>query len=112
MSPMYDPANSGPYTLRTYPSDFVAIDDAILDTEQPKLWLLSSMDFHGEDTTDQLGWEYGTVDPQDASNDWINLNIANMGHEELIDGPSKQLWLSDLKAYQAEDWPNEDPAEQ
>lgn len=104
-SPFYDPANPGPHDLRSYPHHFVAVDDKIFDAEGPKVWLASTLDFHGEDVSDSLGWIYGRIDPQEVNITYVNLDIANMGPEELLDeGTVDHLWLSDLTAYREEDW--------
>ena len=105
-SPFYDEQAAGAYRLGSYPHNFVAADDKVLDPEQPKVWLASTLDFSGEDTADQLGWTYGRLDAKESSIIFVNLDIANMGPEECLDeGTVDQLWLSDLTAYREEDWP-------
>ncbi|KPI43235.1 uncharacterized protein AB675_7001 [Cyphellophora attinorum] len=103
-SPFFDAVKAGPIRMHRYPSNFIAVDEKIFDKEEPKVWLASSLDFHGEDTSDSLGWIYGRVAPRESYNCWCNLDIANIGPEELVDAPAKKLWLSDLKAYREEDW--------
>jgi len=73
MSPSYNPKKPGPITLASYPSDIVAVDEACLRADDPKVWMMTSLDFHGEDVSDQLGWMYGTVEPKEAAIAWMNL---------------------------------------
>lgn len=99
-SPSYDPKQPGPYKITAYPHHFACIDWRIFDRE-PKVILASSLDFHGEDVSDELGWTYGLIDAKDFHLNYVNLDIANMGPEEMINEPQK-LWLSDLKEYKPE----------
>ena len=108
-SPAYNAKSPGPYSFVNYPHHFIALDERVLDPENPKVWLVSSLDFHGEDVSDELGWVYGTNDASEAHINWINLDIANVGPEECFDdGETTKLWLSDLKEYAAHDWNSED----
>ena len=102
----YNSKRPGPYRLSNYPSNFIAVDERCLDVDGPKVFIASTLDFHGEDTSDDLGWTYGYVDASEAYSDYINFDIANMGPEEVIKEP-KKLWLSDLKEYSANEWNEE-----
>lgn len=107
LSPFFDPAKVGPYRSTHYPHNFVAVDGKIFDSE-PKLWMASTLDFHGADVGDQLGWITGRVDAAESSIIFVNLDIANAGPEENFDEDSLgKLWLSDLTEYRAEDWDDE-----
>ena len=103
-SPSFDPVKAGPYRCTSYPNNFAAIDDQIFEP-QPKVWMASSLDFSGEDTADDLGWITGRVSAAETSIAFLNLDIANIGPEEIFDEETTgKLWLSDLKAYRKEDW--------
>lgn len=106
MSPFFNKEKAGFYRLHSYPYNFVALDDKVLDPEVPKVWMASSLDFHGEDVDDDLGWTIGRLDAKETSIIFVNFNVANSGPDECLDeGTIDQLWLSDLKAYREEDWP-------
>lgn len=100
-SPSFDSSNPGPYRLLDYPHHFIAVDDKILEPDA-EVWLVSSLDFNLDDVSDDLGWIYGLNRAKDVHLNWINLDIANMGPEDMVDNPQK-LWLSDLKEEKA-DW--------
>jgi hypothetical protein len=57
LSPFHkkDPRTKIP--IRSYPSHFFALDDKILDPENPKVILVSCLDFYHE--SNELGWYYG-----------------------------------------------------
>ena len=83
----------------------MAIDEKALDPDEPKVWIASSLDFSGEDTSDELGWTIGRLDAKESSIIFVNLDIANSGPEESFDEDTiDKLWLSDLKTYREEDW--------
>ena len=105
-SPAYISTKPGPYRLSNYPSNFIAVDERCLDVNEPKVFIASSLDFHGEDTSDDLGWTYGYVDASEAHIDYVGFDIANSGPEEVIEEP-KKLWLSDLKEFSANEWNEE-----
>lgn len=94
-SPTFDAKRPGQYRFHNYPHHFIAVDDRIFEPE-PQVWLASSMGLYLDDVDDQLGWYYGLVKAKDAHLAWVNLDIANLGPDELIDDPL-QLWLSDMK---------------
>ncbi|KAK5130018.1 hypothetical protein LTR08_002534 [Meristemomyces frigidus] len=101
-SPFFSPSHSssGELRLTNYPSDFIALDDRALDAEGPRVIVASCLDFGYE-----LGWEYGVTSAVEAYVAWVNLDVANMGLQELVEADEVgRLWLSDVKAYAAEDW--------
>ncbi|KAK5174215.1 uncharacterized protein LTR77_001295 [Saxophila tyrrhenica] len=105
-NPAYNANSSGPYLFANYPHHFVAVDSHCLDETNPKVLIASSLDFHGEDVSDDLGWTCGLVPATEAHLDWLNFDIANAGPEEVIEQP-ENVWLSDLKEYRENDWPEE-----
>lgn len=107
-SPSFDKNNPGPYRLYEYPRHFIAVDDKIFE-EDPQVWLASSLDFHLDDASDMLGWTYGLDFTKDVHLNWVNLDIANMGPDEMINEP-KKLWLTDLKEAKKE-WEELNPEE-
>ena len=104
-SPAFDPKSPGPYLFSNYPDHIIVVDERALEVE-PKVLLVTSMDFHGEEIGDQLGWYYGEIDAKEAHISWVNLDVANMGPHDMIDEPS-ELWLSDLKEYAEHDFKEE-----
>lgn len=83
----------------------MAVDEKALDEKKPKIWMASTLDFHGEEVSDDLGWTIGRLDAKETWTIYVNLDIAKMGPEECLDeGSVDTLWLSDLKAYREEDW--------
>ena len=112
-SPSFDKKKAGPHRLASYPHNFAALDDKVLDTKEPKVWMASTLDLSGEDTSESLGWTIGRLDAAQTHIVYVNLDIANMGPEECFDEDTvDQLWLSDLKAYREEDWARENDEEQ
>ncbi|KAK5116815.1 hypothetical protein LTR85_009075 [Meristemomyces frigidus] len=103
-SPLFNPSYSS-LRMPSYPANFIAVDDRALDSAKPRVILASSLDFYHP--TNDLGWIYGLVDAEEAHVNWVNLDIANMGVEEMVEEPQK-LWLSDLKASAREDWDEEE----
>lgn len=104
-SPFFNKGKAGPYRLDAYPSNFVALDEKVLDPDSPKVWMASSVDF-GID--DQLGWITGRVDASETNVAFMNLDIANAGPVECFDVDTiDKLWLSDLSAYREEEWGDE-----
>lgn len=108
-SPFFDEEKAGQYRLSGYPHHFVALDDKVLEPENPQVWMASTLDFHGEDVSDQLGWKIGRLDAAQSSITFVNLDIDNMGPEECFEPDTiERLWLSDLKAYREEEWTRDD----
>lgn len=99
ISPFYDPKHCT-HRLNSYPPDFFALDDRILDGDAPQAILLSDLDMYYE--SNMLGWTYGYISAGSASICHANLFIANMGPKELIEGEIGELWLSDLKSAEEE----------
>lgn len=99
---------TSPVRVVSYPSHFIAIDERILDPE-PQCILATSLDF-SDDRYDNIGWLYGDVDADEAHIDYVNLDVANMGIDEMCE--SKKLWLSDLTEYRKHDYINEDEDEE
>ena len=109
-SPRFDSTSGSttrPLDLVDYPPNFIAVDSQVLNDDEPLVWIGSTLDFHGADTADDLGWLVGTVAAKEAHITWVNLDIANTGPEENYD--AKKLWLSDLKEYRRIEWPKENP---
>ena len=100
--PSFNPKSSGPYRFANYPCHFIAVDERALDAE-PKVLLVTSLDFHGEEVGDELGWTYGLNEAKEAHLNWVNLDVANMGPADMFDEETK-FWLSDLKEYRKNDW--------
>ena len=100
-SASYDPHSPDPFRFTSYPHHFIAIDDAILD-ERPKVWLCSSLDFHGADVNDQLGWSYGGTAGSGAYLAYSNLSIANMGPRGLIEDEEDETVVERFGSIQRE----------
>ncbi|GAB7364953.1 hypothetical protein MBLNU230_g5738t1 [Neophaeotheca triangularis] len=113
LSPTFSPHS--PLRISSYPPHFLALDTRILNPNNPKVLLASTLDmtrYNTSSTTralhsaDSLGWHHGVVTPQGANSAWLNLDIGNMGLEELVEvdevGVSDgvgELWFSGLEAY-------------
>ena len=107
-SPSFSTQKPSPYRLASYPRHFVALDEKVLSTEKPKVWMASTLDFHGASVRDDLGWIIGRIDAAEASITFVNWDVANMGPEECLDEETlDKLWLSDLKSYRGEEWERE-----
>ncbi|KAH9812972.1 hypothetical protein Tdes44962_MAKER05739 [Teratosphaeria destructans] len=102
MSPFYDPENTA-FRMDSYPHHFFAVDDTIVDAKNPRVWLASSLDFYHE--SNEMGWYTGLIPPEEAGNAFCNLEIANLGPGELIEGSGgevNKLWLGDLTPGEAD----------
>lgn len=104
MSPSFNPDFSS-IRFNGYPDNFFAIDDLIFDEQNPQVHLASSHDFWHP--ANILGWTVGTVALDYTYTAWANLNVLNMGPDELMNGETRKLWLSDLKTYSQTPYDNE-----
>nr|POE47284.1 hypothetical protein CFP56_00616 [Quercus suber] len=100
-SPLFEP-NFSDVRFDGYPHHFVALDERVLDADNPTVIMASSLDFSNIPfSNDSLGWLHGTVEADHAHINFVNLDIANVGPDECFDD-CKSLWMNDLKAHKKE----------
>lgn len=59
----------------------------------------TTLDLHFEGN--EMGWHTGTIDVYQAYNGWCNLDIANIGPDELFEEGTDTLLLGDLSEFKA-----------